>query len=331
MILFKFVVIFQVRMKHIPVLKKEIIEAFDYLSKRKGVTFVDGTLGLGGHTIALVNQYGKEGDLFRGIDRDQKALQLARDNVNNNATKLAHIVDYWHGNFKEIKNICEKFEIEKIDGVLLDLGVSSMQLDERERGFSFNDLDQKLDMRMDQTQGRSAADILNIYSEESLASILKDYGDERFAKKIARNIMVFRKKAEIKTVRDFVEIISHSIPGKVKATGKIHFATRSFQAIRIEVNGELKGLKEAIFDFVELLEPGGKIAVISFHSLEDEIVKKAFRELTGVCSCPPKMPCICNPKKIVEILTRKPIIASEEETNLNPRSRSAKLRIAQKV
>jgi len=318
-------------MNHIPVLKNEILEIFTCLTQEKAAIFVDGTIGLGGHSLAIASKLKSKSSKLKivGIDKDTKALEIAQQKINKDG--FNDIFTLIHGDFKNISQTLSENNIEKIDGALLDLGVSSMQLDERERGFSFNDLDQNLDMRMDQTQGKTAAEILNFYSEETLASILKEYGDERFARSIARNILIFRKNQNIKTVRDFVEIISRSIPGKAKATSKIHFATRSFQAIRIEVNSELKDLDNAITNFVELLNPGGKLAIISFHSLEDRIVKETFKMLSGYCSCPPKMPCICGREKIIEITTRKPIIASDEEICLNPRSRSAKLRIAQKL
>ncbi|MFA6963860.1 MAG: 16S rRNA (cytosine(1402)-N(4))-methyltransferase RsmH [Patescibacteria group bacterium] len=316
-------------MKHIPVLKNEIVSAFGYLSKR--AVFVDGTLGAAGHSIAIAieSKVKSQNSKVIGIDKDTTALEIAKENIDK--AGLSDNFVLVHDDFKNIKQILTDQGIEKIDGALLDLGVSSMQLDERARGFSFNDLDQNIDMRMDQSAGRSAAEILNIYSEETLARILKEYGDERYARNIARNILVFRKDNKIKTVRDFVEIISHSIPPKVKATSKIHFATRSFQAIRIEVNAELRDLDKAISKYVEFLNPGGKLAVISFHSLEDEIVKRTFRKLSGLCECPPKMPCICGQNEIIEILTRKPVTAADQEITENPRSRSAKLRIAKKI
>ncbi len=316
-------------MKHIPVLKKEIVSTFEDLPE--GAVFVDGTLGAAGHSIAIAIESKAKSRKMKiiGIDKDLTALEIARNNIDS--VNLSGNFELVHDDFKNIKKILADLGIDTINGALLDLGVSSMQLDERSRGFSFNDLDQNIDMRMDQSEGRSAAEILNIYSEESLAKILKNYSDERYARSIARNILVFRKDNKIKTVRDFVEIISRSIPPKAKATSKIHFATRSFQAIRIEVNAELKNLDHAITDYIDLLAPGGKLAIISFHSLEDEIVKKTFRKLSGRCECPPKMPCICGQNKIIEIMTKKPITADDREIAENPRSRSAKLRIARKI
>lgn len=312
-------------MTHIPVLKDDVIDQFDYLKKRSGY-FVDGTLGLAGHSleIAKINSALK----IIGIDADQQALDEAKKRISKAGMQKNFILV--HNNFKNINEILDELKTKKINGALLDLGVSSMQFDNKERGFSFQDPDRLLDMRMDQTKEFTAAKILSSYTESQLAKILFEYGEERNANKIAKNITLARKKSALKTVGDLLEVLKISIP-KRDQFGKIHFATKTFQALRIEVNAELDKLDVALREFVDALKPGGRLAVISFHSLEDRIVKKTFQSLEDPCQCPPKMPCVCGLTPLVKIITKKPLVASEAEIDLNPRSRSAKMRVVEKI
>jgi len=313
-------------MKHISVLKSEILEQFKYLGKKPGI-FVDGTLGLAGHSLAILEKSPKLTTV--GIDQDLSAIDEAGKLIS--ASKLSEKFILVHNNFKNIKSVLAELKIAKIDGALLDLGVSSMQLDEKERGFSFQDPNQPLDMRMDRENDLTAAKILNSYQESRLTEIFFKYGEEKFARKIARNIIEARKKDPIKKVGQLVEILEKSIPISVQKRSKTHFATKVFQALRIETNEELRGLDETISDFVSFLKPGARLAIISFHSLEDRIVKQTFDHLTHPCQCPPEMPCVCGLKPIVKILTKKPIVPFDEETKNNPRSRSAKLRVIEKI
>ena len=315
-------------MKHIPVLLDEIIETFKYL--KKGGVFVDGTLGAAGHSIAIANglQLTTYNLQLIGIDQDQEALEIAKENIEK--AGLGDNFILVHNNFKNIAAVLSNLNISKIDGALLDLGVSSMQFDQKERGFSFQDPAQPLDMRMDQNCNITAAKILNEYSESEIIRILRQYGEESFASKIARNIVETRKKKSFATVGDLLEILSVSIPKKFQF-GKTHFATKTFQALRIEVNDELNILENTIGDFVKILKPESKLAIISFHSLEDRIVKQTFNKLAHPCTCPPALPCVCGKTPTIKILTSKPIISSESEISANPRSRSAKLRIIQKL
>jgi len=321
-------------MPHTPVLKNEILETFGYLRKIKMPVFVDGTLGAGGHALAIAltqnlklktKNYGS----FIGIDKDHAALEIAKENIAE--AGLLDQFQFIHDDFKNIKEIFRKLKIEKIDGVLLDLGVSSMQFDQKERGFSFSDPDQPLDMRMDRRSRLTASDIINRYSESALAQIIFNYGEERWGKAIARAITRSRKTRRVSTVGDLLNIIAETLPPKVKYADGKHFATRTFQALRIEVNQELIGLDKAIAGFVEVLNPGGRLAVISFHSLEDRIVKQTFLKLADPCTCPAEMPCLCGKKPIVKIISKKPIVPSDSETRDNIRSRSAKLRIVEKI
>ncbi|HLC44022.1 MAG TPA: 16S rRNA (cytosine(1402)-N(4))-methyltransferase RsmH [Patescibacteria group bacterium] len=316
-------------MNHISVLKDETINQFNYL-KDKGGVFVDGTLGLAGHSVAILNNQNTAASLkIIGIDADESALDRAKKIIFKRGFVENFILV--HNNFKNIKSILAELNIEKIDGGLLDLGVSSMQFDTKERGFSFQDPDQPLDMRMDTNQKLTTAMVLNSYPAEKITKILYEYGEERFASRIIKNIVEARKKSPIAKVGDLLDVLEISIPKFFQKRSKIHFATKTFQALRIEVNGELSGLDEAIKDFVSVLKPGAKLAIISFHSLEDRIVKQTFHNLANPCHCPPKMPCVCNLKPSVKILTKKPIIPSESEISTNPRSRSAKLRVIEKI
>lgn len=306
---------------HIPVLLNEAIEGLKI--KSDGI-YVDGTLGGGGHSKEIVKRL-STGKLI-GIDQDLNALAKAREVLKSYEDRVVFV----HNNFSNIDYILDELGIEKVDGILLDLGVSSHQLDEETRGFSHNK-DAQLDMRMDETSEFSAWDVVNKYSVKDLERIIWDYGEERWAKRIAQFIVEERKYKPINTTLELVSIIKKAIPKGAREEGH-HPAKRTFQAIRIEVNRELDVLKESIPKMVRRLNPRGRLAIITFHSLEDRIVKESFKELNKDCICPPRLPqCICNKVKEIEIITRKPIIPSEDEINKNPRSRSAKLRIGEKV
>lgn len=313
-------------MEHKPVLKQEIVDCFSYLKSKSGV-FLDCTLGLGGHSLALKEQYPKI--KIVGIDQDNEALDEAKKRIK--AMKFDKSFTLVHDNFVNIISILEELKITSINGALIDLGVSSLQLDKPERGFSFKDETQPLDMRMDQSGGKNAADILNSYPKSDIERILKVYGEEFFAHRIAENIALFRAKKTIRTVGDILTILSSSIPFSFQKKSRTHFATKTFQALRIEVNNELANLNQAILDVFSALKPGSRLAIISFHSLEDRIVKETFKAIEKPCQCPTQMPCICGLVPTGEILTRKPRTASDVEVNSNPRSRSAKLRIIEKL
>lgn len=302
--------------KHKPVLLEETIKG---LNIRKNGIYVDGTLGGAGHSKQILKQLDGTGILI-GIDRDNEALKAAKCNLQEFQN-----VKYIHGNHDEINKIFEENNIPKVDGILLDLGVSSYQLDEKERGFSYlgnNDLD----MRMDQNQTFTAKELINTYSEERLADIIFEYGEEKYSRKIAKNICETRKNGEIKTTAQLVGIIEKSIPNFAKNNG--HPAKKTFQAIRIEVNNEIRPLYNTILDAINLLKQSGRLCVITFHSLEDRAVKKAFEKAEGICTCPKELPyCICGAKQLGKIINKKPIVATEEEQRENTRSKSAKLRI----
>jgi len=275
--------------------------------------------GGAGHSKEILKKLSIKGNLI-GIDRDTDALKAAK----NNLSEFENVI-YVHDNHDNIKNILNNLSIENVDGILLDLGVSSYQLDERNRGFSYLG-DNELDMRMDKTQELTAKTVVNDYSEEQLANIIYEYGEERFAKKIAREICERRKTKLIKTTKDLVDIIEKCLPAFAKKDG--HPAKRTFQAIRIEVNNEIKPLYNTMLDCIEALKPGGRLCVITFHSLEDRAVKNAFIEAEGKCTCPSDLPyCICNKKSLGKIITKKAIIPTKEEQEENSRSKSAKLRI----
>ncbi len=302
--------------KHKPVMLKECIEGLKI--KPEG-TYVDGTLGGAGHSREIVKRLEKQGKLI-GIDRDEEALQAAKENLK----EFSNVI-YVHNNHDNIKEILRELQIDKVDGILLDLGVSSYQLDERNRGFSYlgeNDLD----MRMDKSQELTAKTVINEYPEEELASLIYEYGEERFSRQIAKNICLRRKEKTIKTTKELVEIIEKSIPKAKQKDG--HPAKRTFQAIRIEVNNEIKPLYQTIKNSIDCLREGGRLCVITFHSLEDRAVKNAFIEAKGKCTCPSDLPyCVCGAKTLGEIITKKPMIATKEELEENTRSKSAKLRI----
>lgn len=302
--------------KHKPVLLNECIEGLNI--KPDGI-YVDGTIGGAGHSLEIVKRLSEKG-LLIGIDRDEEALKAAK-----NKLKEFKNVKYIHGNHDDIKRLLKEQGIEKVDGILLDLGVSSYQLDEKSRGFSYIE-DARLDMRMDKTQSIDAEFVINEYSEDELFKIISEFGEERYAKNIAKNICEKRKESKIKTTGELVEIIRNSIPRSKQNDG--HPAKRTFQAIRIEVNNELKPLYNTVIESGKMLNENGRLAIITFHSLEDRAVKEAFIELEGRCTCPKDLPyCICNYVSYGKIITKKPIIPTKEEQEENSRSKSAKLRI----
>ena len=302
--------------KHEPVMLKECIKGLNI--KKDGI-YVDGTLGGAGHSKEILKKLSKDGKLI-GIDRDQEALDAAKENLKD----FSNVI-YVHDNHDNIKNILEHLKIDKVDGILLDLGVSSYQLDERNRGFSYLG-ENELDMRMDKSQKLTAREVVNNYKEEDLANIIYQYGEERFSKRIARNICEYRKQKEIKTTKELVEIIEKSIPRKFQNDG--HPAKRTFQAIRIEVNNEIKPLYDTVRNCIECLNLGGRLCIITFHSIEDRAVKNAYIDAKGKCTCSKDLPyCVCGAKSFGEIITKKPIVATDEERTRNSRSKSAKLRI----
>ena len=306
--------------KHIPVMLKECIEGLNI--KENGI-YVDGTLGGAGHSKEIVKRLSDKG-LLIGIDRDEEALQAAKANLNqfNN-------IKYVQDNHDNIKEILENLKIQQVDGILLDLGVSSYQLDEKNRGFSYLGENQ-LDMRMDKSQQLTAQIVLNTYSEGKLAEIIYQYGEEKFSRQIAKNICEYRKDKEIKTTKQLVEIIEKSIPKSKQNDG--HPAKRTFQAIRIEVNNEIEPLYNTVKDCIDCLKKQGRLCIITFHSLEDRAVKNAMLESKGKCTCPSDLPyCVCGAKTLGKIITKKPIIATEQEQEGNSRSKSAKLRIFERL
>ena len=306
---------------HLPVMLEECMTALNL--KSDGIYF-DGTLGGTGHSYQILK--GSNGASLIATDLDLTALAVAKERLKEFEGKTTLI----HDNFKNFKSIVEELGIDQIDGALLDLGVSSYQLDERSRGFSYMSRDVRLDMRMNTDANLSAYEVVNEYSEKRLKEILFLYGEERFSANIARNIVAERAKKPITTTGELVDIIEKSIPAKFKKDG--HPAKRTFQAIRIEVNGELAGLDEVLHDIAEKLKKGGRLAVITFHSLEDRIVKHAFIDMATGCTCDRSIPvCVCGRSKKVEILTKKPIIAGEEERKNNSRSLCAKLRVIEKL
>lgn len=307
--------------KHISVLLNECIEGLNI--KEDGI-YVDGTLGGAGHSSEIIKNLCERGRLI-GIDQDKDALKAAKEKL-----KDYNNVTFVHSNFYNIENILHDLNIAGVDGILMDLGVSSYQLDNGERGFSYMQ-DAPLDMRMNRENSLSAYEVINSYSEEDLFRIIKDYGEEKFAKRIANFIINKRKEKNIESTLELVDVIKAAIPAKARREGP-HPAKRTFQAIRIEVNKELEIIEKTIRDGVERLNVGGRMAIITFHSLEDRIVKTVYKNLTNPCTCPSSFPvCVCNKKPIVKIITRKPIEASKEELDYNPRSRSAKLRIIEKI
>lgn len=308
--------------EHKSVLLEECIEGLNI--KPNGI-YVDGTLGGAGHSYEICKKLNKDG-LLIGIDQDENAINASQEKLQD----FNKIVKIHRANFSEFESVLDLEDIKKVDGILLDLGVSSHQLDTAERGFSYMK-DAPLDMRMDTRQINTAADIINKYNEAELINVIRTYGEERWASRIVRNIIAARQEMPIETTFQLVEIIKNSIPNRAMIKGG-HPAKRTFQAIRIELNQELNVLKDTLNDMIDRLNNGGRLCIITFHSLEDRIVKRAFRDNQNPCTCPPDFPvCVCNKKSKGKIITRKPIIATEEELTSNSRSKSAKLRIFEKV
>ena len=306
---------------HISVLLNECLEGLNI--KENGI-YVDGTLGGAGHSSEILKRLSNEGRLI-GIDQDTDALKAAKERLKNYSN-----VTFVHSNFSSIENVLNNLNIDCVDGILMDLGVSSYQLDEGERGFSYMK-DAPLDMRMNRDNDFSAYNVINEYSEEDLYRIIRDYGEEKFARRIASFIVENRQEKNIETTLELVEIIKSAIPAKARREGP-HPAKRTFQAIRIEVNSELSILNKTIEDGVGKLNKGGRMAIITFHSLEDRIVKNKFRDLAVSCRCPKEFPvCVCGEKAKVKVISRKAIEPTKEEVDINPRSRSAKLRIIEKL
>lgn len=303
---------------HKSVLLEEIVKL---LNPQNDEIFIDATLGLGGHTEAILQI--AETTRVIGIDQDLEAIRLASERLKRFGERIKIV----HANFSDIKSVTD----EKVDGILADLGVSSLQFDSADRGFSFR-FDAELDMRMDKnSDAETAAELLETLPETEIADLIYKYGEERNSRRIARRIVWKRELGEpIKTTKQLAETVEKAVGRKPK--DKIHPATRTFQALRIAVNRELEILEKFIEDAIDILKTDGRLAVITFHSLEDRIVKQTFQRLSGKCSCPPRMPqCVCGAKKAIEILTRKPIVPMDEELAENPRSRSAKLRVCRKL
>lgn len=307
---------------HVTVLKEEAVDGLDI--KKDGI-YVDCTLGGAGHSLLIASRLDNNG-LLIGIDQDDKALSIARERLKEVSPRVQLI----KSNFSYLKASLHNLQIDQVDGILFDLGVSSPQLDEAERGFSYNQ-DAPLDMRMDQDAELTASTIVNEWPEEEIASIIWEYGEERFSRRIARAICEARKSRPIETTLELAELVKQAIPAATRRTGP-HPAKRTFQAIRIAVNAELEVFSSALVDAIELLKPGGRVSVITFHSLEDRICKQTFQEYAKGCVCPRELPqCVCQNKPKVRIVTRKPILPSDRELEENPRARSAKLRIAEKT
>ena len=303
---------------HYSVLLKETI---DNLNIKPDGIYVDGTLGGGGHAYQVASRLSEKGRLI-GIDQDADAIAAAGERLQEFGDKITII----RSNYANMKEELHRIGVEKVDGIVLDLGVSSFQLDTPERGFTYRDEQAPLDMRMDDRQSRTAKDIVNGYSEMELYRIIRDYGEDKFAKNIAKHIVAARAIKPIETTGELTEIIRASIPMKV------HPAKRTFQAIRIELNRELEVLQNNLDDMIELLNPGGRICIITFHSLEDRIVKTNFKRNENPCTCPSDFPvCVCGKKSKGKVITRKPILPSEEELEVNSRSKSAKLRVFERM
>lgn len=309
--------------EHKSVLLEETIENLNI--KPDGI-YVDGTLGGGGHAYEVCKRLGQTGR-FIGIDQDEAAINAAGERLKEFQDKVTIV----RSNYSEIKEVLKTLDIKGVDGILLDLGVSSYQLDNADRGFTYREEDAPLDMRMDQRQTLTAKDIVNDYSEFDLYRIIRDYGEDKFAKNIAKHIVRARQEKAIETTGELIELIKNAIPMKIRAVGG-HPAKKTFQAIRIELNKELEVLTNSIDDMIELLNPGGRICIITFHSLEDRIVKTRFRNNENPCICPPDFPmCVCGKKPKGHVVTRKPIIPSGEEIETNKRSKSSKLRVFEKI
>ena len=308
--------------EHKSVLLEETVNGLNI--KPDGI-YVDGTLGGGGHAYEVCKQLNSMGR-FIGIDQDEAAIEAAGQRLADFGEKVTIV----RSNYCDMKSKLEELGIDKVDGIVLDLGVSSYQLDTAERGFSYR-VDAPLDMRMDRRQKMTARDIVNEYSEMDLFRIIRDYGEDKFAKNLAKHIVLEREKGPIETTGQLIEIIKRAIPMKFQKTAG-HPAKRTFQAIRIELNRELEVLRDSLDDMIELLNKDGRICIITFHSLEDRIVKGIFRKNENPCTCPPHFPvCVCGNESKGRVITRKPILPSERELEENSRSKSAKLRIFERV
>ncbi len=311
----------KIEFNHVSVLLNECIENLNI--KPDGI-YVDGTMGGAGHSLEIVKKLSEKGMLI-GIDRDEEALAVAKERL-----KEFNNVKYVHDNHDNIDEIIKNLNIKGVDGILLDLGVSSYQIDEKTRGFTYMD-DGPLDMRMDKSQKLTAEYIVNNYKEQDLARIIFEYGEEKFSRKIARNICEYRKNKKIETTGELVKIIEKSIPGKFREKNS-HPAKRTFQAIRIEVNNEIEPLYNTIKNSITALNSKGRLCVITFHSLEDRMVKQAYVDAEGKCTCPKDLPyCVCGNVSLGKIITKKPILPTEKEMQENSRSRSAKLRVFEKI
>ena len=307
-----------IEFKHIPIMLEQVIEGLDI--KPDGI-YVDGTLGGGGHSYEIAKRLVSGGKLV-GIDQDEAAIKAAGARLSEFSGRVTIV----RSNYAQMVSVLQSLGIERVDGILLDLGVSSHQLDNAERGFSYME-DAPLDMRMDRRQEKTARDIVNYYSQAELTRIIRDYGEDKFAAKIAAKIIGFRENKPVETTGELAEIIKSAIPMKYRLTGG-HPAKRTFQAIRIELNRELGVLEESIEGMLDILSDGGRMAVITFHSLEDRIVKSAFKKAESPCTCPPDFPiCVCGKKTKGFVVSRKPVIPSDEEMERNPRAKSSKLRI----
>lgn len=308
--------------KHTSVLLQETV---DGLKVKPDGIYVDGTLGGGGHSYEICRRLGAKGSIV-GIDQDAAAIEAAGNRLKDFGEKVTIV----RSNYCDMKSRLQELGIYKVDGIVLDLGVSSYQLDAAERGFSYRE-DAPLDMRMDTRQPMTARDIVNDYSQKELCRVIRDYGEDKFAANIAKHIVMARSKAPIETTGQLTEVIRAAIPMKYqKKSG--HPAKRTFQAIRIELNRELEVLRDSLDDMIDLLNPGGRLCIITFHSLEDRIVKSAFRKNENPCTCPPDFPvCVCGKVSKGSIVTRKPILPSDEELEYNSRSKSAKLRIFERA
>lgn len=307
---------------HVSVLLKETIEQ---LNIRPDGIYVDGTLGGGGHAFEVCKRLSDKGR-FIGIDQDADAILAAGERLK----EFGDRVNIVRSNYCNMRMELQKLGIDRVDGILLDLGVSSYQLDTAERGFTYRE-DAPLDMRMDQRQNKTARDIVNGYSEAELYRVIRDYGEDKFAKNIAKHIVSAREKKPIETTGELSEIIKRAIPAKVRMNGG-HPAKKTFQAIRIELNGELEVLKNSLDDMIDLLNPGGRICVITFHSLEDRIVKTIFKTNENPCTCPSNFPvCVCGNKPKGRLAVKKPIVPGEEELEKNKRSKSSKLRVFERI
>lgn len=307
---------------HVSVLLKETIEQ---LNIRPDGIYVDGTLGGGGHAFEVCKRLSDKGR-FIGIDQDADAILAAGERLKEFGDRVTIV----RSNYCNMRMELQKLGIDRVDGILLDLGVSSYQLDTAERGFTYRE-DAPLDMRMDQRQNKTARDIVNGYSEAELYRVIRDYGEDKFAKNIAKHIVSAREKKPIDTTGELSEIIKGAIPAKVRMNGG-HPAKKTFQAIRIELNGELEVLKNSLDDMIDLLNPGGRICVITFHSLEDRIVKTIFKTNENPCTCPSNFPvCVCGNKPKGRLAVKKPIVPGEEELEKNKRSKSSKLRVFERI